>query len=267
MITRYYFDSCTLQDILRLPVEDANQIVNDFFYNIDGYITNHARIEFERNYRGELARQYSAVKQWKEHVKKLKRGFDFDTRHFLLDFEQYSERVNKVLEELTFTITNAMKEYKTTDSKKWQAEFVFRNLKLLNLDWDQSKLDQITKEASKRTAKGIGPGLYDQGKRAKDGTIFNAEGLAYDIRYGDYYIWRQILDDVAKLGSSEVVFVTSERKGDWESCYDRLCMELREKHKDTILKIVNIQNAIEKFSSDSSTAVSADHPCRIPLLF
>lgn len=56
-------------------------------------------------------------------------------------------------------------------------------------------------EAERRIREKVPPGYLDDGK---DG----------DRRYGDYFLWRQILEH-AKLVAKPIIYVTSERKEDW----------------------------------------------------
>tara|TARA_R110002020_G_scaffold61545_1_gene165507 strand:- start:3354 stop:4574 length:1221 start_codon:yes stop_codon:yes gene_type:complete len=62
-------------------------------------------------------------------------------------------------------------------------------------------LPEILKEAKRRKDNKIPPGFKDSGK----------EG---DKPYGDYIIWRQILDHIKRV-QKPLIFVTSEEKEDW----------------------------------------------------
>jgi hypothetical protein len=80
--------------------------------------------------------------------------------------------------------------------------------KLLNLfdgsvgdNFPEDKLKNMTEEAQRRIDGKIPPGYLDDGK----------EG---DRRYGDFFLWCQILD-YAKQKEMPLILVTSERKDDW----------------------------------------------------
>jgi len=68
-------------------------------------------------------------------------------------------------------------------------------------DFEDKKKEDIKKEAEQRVANKIPPGYQDDNKEG--------EGA-----YGDYYLWRQVLEQ-AKKENKPIIFVTSERKDDW----------------------------------------------------
>lgn len=67
--------------------------------------------------------------------------------------------------------------------------------------FDQETLPEILKEANRRKENKIPPGFKDNGK----------EG---DKPYGDYFLWRQILNYIKDV-QKPLIFVTSEEKEDW----------------------------------------------------
>jgi len=71
----------------------------------------------------------------------------------------------------------------------------------VGLPYESSTLVEVLKEAKRRKDNKIPPGYKDSDK----------EG---DRPYGDYIIWRQILDHIKKVGKP-LILVTSEQKEDW----------------------------------------------------
>ena len=67
--------------------------------------------------------------------------------------------------------------------------------------FDIKKYDDVTKEAQRRIDEQIPPGYLDRDKGG-------------DRKYGDYFMWRQILD-FSKHEKKPIIFVTSEAKPDW----------------------------------------------------
>lgn len=68
-------------------------------------------------------------------------------------------------------------------------------------DFKEDKKEEIKKEAERRRKEKIPPGYLDDEKDD-------------DRPYGDYFLWRQVLDK-AKSENCPIIFVTSERKEDW----------------------------------------------------
>lgn len=67
--------------------------------------------------------------------------------------------------------------------------------------FDETRVSQEENEAQRRIKENIPPGYKDKSKSPPD-------------CYGDYFIWRQILD-YAKSANCSIIFVTSDEKDDW----------------------------------------------------
>jgi hypothetical protein len=74
---------------------------------------------------------------------------------------------------------------------------------LIGDGYGDERLDELFKEADRRFQERVPPGFGDEGKKEKPAC------------YGDYVLWRQILD-FAKQHTKPIVFVTDDRKkNDW----------------------------------------------------
>jgi hypothetical protein len=69
-------------------------------------------------------------------------------------------------------------------------------------EYPKAKLEALHKEAAKRFADLVPPGYEDA--KTKTGSR----------KYGDYVLWRQLMDHAAK-GKQDVLFVTNDNKEDW----------------------------------------------------
>ncbi|BAH74156.1 PIN-like domain-containing protein [Solidesulfovibrio magneticus] len=109
-------------------------------------------------------------------------------------------------------------------------ELVYKKVPLVSLDDDiankiydlfegrigsavenQDKLDKMLVGADERYVNSIPPGFRDS---KKDGSVFWG-GVVYPQKYGDFIIWKQVIDHVLNSGNKKVVFVTGDRKEDW----------------------------------------------------
>lgn len=71
--------------------------------------------------------------------------------------------------------------------------------------YSEDRLKELFEEGKERYAKQVPPG-YKDAMKAKENADCN--------QYGDYIIWREILD-YAKENQSDIVYVTSDQKEDW----------------------------------------------------
>ncbi|MEN5365641.1 PIN-like domain-containing protein [Stenotrophomonas sp. TWI273] len=77
----------------------------------------------------------------------------------------------------------------------------------------QQHLNEMYAEAEKRYKDRMGPGFEDANK--KDPT-FRHGGIVYNRLYGDYVLWKQVIDHLADQDQVvDLVILTQDRKSDW----------------------------------------------------
>jgi hypothetical protein len=85
-----------------------------------------------------------------------------------------------------------------------------QDLNAPTLEWYSA----ASKEAAERYSKKLPPGYKDD---RKDEVILGAGAIPIQQKYGDYFIWKQILDKVKSRPDDfkTLIFVTGDRKEDW----------------------------------------------------
>lgn len=79
---------------------------------------------------------------------------------------------------------------------------------------DQDKVEIINKEGTRRFASKHPPGFTDE--KEKEKIKYMDRGTTYEAKFGDLYIWKQILEHVASdKEHKHLIFVTDEEKPDW----------------------------------------------------
>jgi len=76
----------------------------------------------------------------------------------------------------------------------------------------QEEVDAAEHEAARRFAVKMGPGYLD-GEKAGDRYMF--DGLVYDRQYGDFMVWKELLEHCAANQTAKLLLITSDVKGDW----------------------------------------------------
>jgi len=77
----------------------------------------------------------------------------------------------------------------------------------------QEKITNLEKIGEDRYKKKIPPGFEDE-KKKKD-EVFTYNEVTYKRKFGDWFIWNEILTYVEKNETSAVVYVTNDSKEDW----------------------------------------------------
>lgn len=78
---------------------------------------------------------------------------------------------------------------------------------------DQNTIDKLEAEGEARFKNKIPPGYEDE--KVKGEQIFNFNGVTYKRKFGDWFIWKEILNYVESRETSSVVYVTNDEKKDW----------------------------------------------------
>jgi hypothetical protein len=171
----------------------SNQVAEEFFRNRNGVILSSTNSfnDAERN----LAELRKVVE---EPIKKLKSN------------RTISDSIGKIVEEsLEEAIKNAAAEIENL--KSLYPDYIKKDPVLENIcalfnsnvgaPFEPEIFPEILKEAKRRKENKIPPGFMDSGKEGEK-------------PYGDYILWKQILNYVKDV-QKPLIFVTSEEKEDW----------------------------------------------------
>jgi len=77
--------------------------------------------------------------------------------------------------------------------------------------YKSERLAELFKECEERTANKIPPAFKDSSKSE----VFTYRGVKYDSKYGDFIIYKQILDYCLEKKISNVFFISNDVKRDW----------------------------------------------------
>lgn len=171
----------------------SHQVADEFFRNRSGVILSSTRSfnDAERNL-GEIK------KSSEESLKKLKSNRIIPDEVADALEKSINTAIEKAEQQLE-QIKNNYPDYLSEDPILAKICNLFDSS--IGPAFDKDSLPEILKEAKRRKENQIPPGFKDQ---TKDG----------DKPYGDYIIWRQILNCV-KEAQKPLIFVTSEEKEDW----------------------------------------------------
>jgi hypothetical protein len=170
------------------------------------WISHQAAYEFLDNRLEEISRQEKAYDEMIKKLDDIISTFKDKRRHPFIKIE--------LLDKLSKTYAEVKKELET--SKKENAELFHADLiqsKIVDLlegrvgpAYSKEQLLEICKQGEERYKAKIPPGYKDEVKSTQTSIANN--------KYGDYVIWRQLLDK-AKKDSIDIIYVTDERKEDW----------------------------------------------------
>ncbi|CAI3944058.1 unnamed protein product [Commensalibacter communis] len=78
----------------------------------------------------------------------------------------------------------------------------------------EAELSDLNSECQKRFENLIPPGFADKSKEGKKEAQFGYDGNLYHRAYGDFYVWKELLEKTKSLNVNTVFFITNDEKQD-----------------------------------------------------
>lgn len=203
-------DANVLLDLYRYHESTRNSLISSL-KNFEGklWLSHQACEEFFRNRTKVIVSSEKTFKQAKEEVEKIQSNIESSVAQLrgnrIIPAEIADGLIAAVspaiiqAQEKIHQATSSYPNFLKDDSILNQLSGMFSGS--VGDGFKAEEISEITKIAEDRKQKKIPPGYLDAGK---DG----------DRPYGDYFLWRQIIEH-AKTANTPIIFVTSERKEDW----------------------------------------------------
>ncbi len=214
LLNLYRYQSSTRYDLLRVIEKLGDRI----------WIPYHVGLEFERNRLIVIAEQEKRFSEVRKTVEKSKNnliteleGLQLSKRHSLINpaslVDGYKQLTKKFLNELG-ELQKKQQGLTAPDPLREKVESLFDG-RVGSPPANQEVIDKINEEGTKRFDLKIPPGFedYDKGKEEADEFLWG--GILYKRKYGDFIIWKQILDHAKSSSINSLVFVTDDNKEDW----------------------------------------------------
>jgi len=203
-------DANVLLDLYRYHENTRNSILRSI-ESFKGrlWLSHQTAEEFFRNRAKVIVGSSAGFKQAADELAKLRKTYVSSLEQLQSNRIIATDIVEKLNTSLTGAINQADQEIETARSAfpNYLEQDPILDQLLMHFDgaigkaFNEEELKVAKTEGERRKKSQVPPGYMDDGK---DG----------DRPYGDYYMWRQILDH-AKSQSRPMILVTSERKEDW----------------------------------------------------
>lgn len=188
------------------------------------WIPYHVGLEYQRNRVKVIASQSNRFSEVRKIVdeklgslKKELDGLNLKIRHsnidptnFINNLEELRNQFSKELDDLEESHVNVSSD----DEIRNRLDVLLEN-KIGSRPKDQSTIDNIEKEADNRFKFKIPPGYMDDDKEGDSNSVFSFDGLLYNQKYGDVFLWKQIIEYAREECLKDLIFVTDDNKEDW----------------------------------------------------
>jgi len=124
-----------------------------------------------------------------------------------------NELLNSGLESMYETLQESIEELNTKDVHREWIDSIFAGK--IGEKKDQDYIDDLDQECKKRYEEKTPPGFCDIEKTGKTDSSFLYDGIKYQRAYGDFYIWKEILEYSASKNAKNVFLITNDAKDDF----------------------------------------------------
>ena len=221
----FVFDTNVLLNLYRYQVGTRDQLLDVLDKLSDRiWIPHHVGLEFQRNRMKVLADQskrFSEVRTAVDAARRTLRSdlekLQLDRRHSLINPTPLTDGFDRLTENFLEDLARIQKaQQKLTDSDplKDKIETLFEG-RIGEEPQTQEYMENLYKEAEIRFENKIPPGYMDKDKDIIGFDSYIHNGILYKRKFGDYLIWKQILEYTKKKKIKKLVFVTDDSKEDW----------------------------------------------------
>lgn len=221
----FVFDTNVLLNLYRYHErtrEELLETLNKLAERI--WIPHHVALEFQRNRLTVIAAQGRRFSDIRKVVEKSKtdlansiNNLQLTKRHALINPEPlitgFDNLTSNFLAELD-KLQDSQQTLTAPDPIKTRIEDIFDG-KVGTAFVSQEEIDKINKDAEARYKLKIPPGYKDNEKDKDGADDFHHNGLTYKKKFGDYFVWIQILHHAINSQQKKLIFITDDAKDDW----------------------------------------------------
>ncbi|EQA7817197.1 MULTISPECIES: PIN-like domain-containing protein [Enterobacter] len=229
--TLFIFDTNTLLNLYRCEEETKDDILNVMeALSKRSWFPFHVCLEYQRNRIKVISQSIKSLETLKKSITSLVNSTDNALSEAQVKKHLYtslSEEISLLKDTLSSSINNFILEkieprIKTKEKIK-NSDSIRKLLDVIIGDNcgdmpDQEKINRINEEGAKRYASKTPPGFMDE--KEKGESISHYNGVEFKDKFGDLYLWKEIIDIAKQHDNYNIIFVTDDSKKDWWFIYD-----------------------------------------------
>ncbi|HDR2390294.1 TPA: PIN-like domain-containing protein [Enterobacter roggenkampii] len=229
--TLFIFDTNTLLNLYRCEEETKDDILNVMkTLSKRSWFPFHVCLEYQRNRIKVISQSIKSLETLKKSISSLVNSTDNALSEAQVKKHLYtslSEEISLLKESLSTSIDTFIREkieprIKTKEKIK-NSDSIRKVLDVIIGDNcgdmpDQEKINSINEEGIKRYATKIPPGFMDEKEKGENTSHYN--GIEFKDKFGDLYLWKEIIDIAKQHENYNIIFVTDDSKKDWWFTYD-----------------------------------------------
>ncbi|MFH7801944.1 PIN-like domain-containing protein [Enterobacter cloacae] len=230
--TLFIFDTNTLLNLYRCEEETKDDILSVMkTLSERSWFPFHVCLEYQRNRIKVISQSLKSLETLKSSITSLVNSTDNALSEAQVKKHLYtslSEEVSVLKDSLSKSINEFIAEkieprikikekLKNSDSiRRVLDEIIGDNCGNMP---DQDTINNINEEGIKRYLKKTPPGFMDEKDKGDKVSYFN--NIEFKDKFGDLYLWKEIIEEAKKHEGYNIIFVTDDSKKDWWFTYDK----------------------------------------------
>lgn len=221
----FVFDTNVLLNLYRYHERTREELLETLEKLADRiWIPHHVALEFQRNRLTVIAAQGRRFSEIRKVIEKAKldltngiSNLQLTKRHALIDPEPLTTGFEKLTADFLLKLSKLQENQQTLntpDPIKNRIEEIFDG-KVGKAFGSQDDIEKKNKMAEARYRAKIPPGYKDDDKDKDGPDEYYHDGITYKRKYGDYFVWNQILEYALSSQQKKIVFITDDAKEDW----------------------------------------------------
>lgn len=208
------YDTSVLLDLYRLSPttrEEVLELYSKIGVKFGHFIAHHVALEFSKNkdkVKNDSDEKLTDIRGKFKSFKKSLIGVS-KVGGFSTPIHDLAETLNPKLQEIEQVLSRNIENHFKVDDLYEDISSLF--IGKVSEPFSEVELLDIMREGDARFASGISPGFKDSSKI----DFLNFYGLPIDAKYGDLIIWKQLIE-FSKKNKSDLIFISSDQKGDWK---------------------------------------------------
>ena len=249
----FVFDTNILTNLYRYQSEttkDFLDILNKIQNKI--WIPHHVALEYQRNRLGVIEEQHKKFAETKKTinsmVNELQKKLDqlqLRTRHSHIDPDPLTKGIEALKDDFFNNLDTLEKnsiQVSSKDDIREKLDNLFEGK--VGKALTQGEIDKLEKDGEARFNSKVPPGYEDQNKNGS----FSFKGVRYQNKFGDFFIWNQIIEHSNAFDIEHLIFVTDDTKEDWWEIVKGKKVGLRtelidEIYSESKVKLINVYQA------------------------
>lgn len=221
----FVFDTNVLLNLYRYQERTREELLETFEKLAERiWIPHHVALEFQRNRLNVIAAQGRRFSDIRKVIEKSKtdltigiNGLQLAKRHTLINPEPLTTGFQKLTDDFLAILDKLQESQQTLnapDPIKTRIEDIFEG-KVGEAYTSQADVDAKNKLAEIRNKAKIPPGYKDDDKDKDGPDEFYHNDIIYKRKFGDFFVWSQLLEYAAQKKFSKLIFITDDAKEDW----------------------------------------------------